>query len=76
MDNLSIFQKLKTYEYLNGESTNQLLAQPIVVVTNDQLVEIIAKKLENNADMLPKYDKIFDFDHVRLLLIVLFFDVT
>ena len=42
MDNLSIFQKLKTYEYLNGESTNQLLAQPIVVVTNDQLVEIIA----------------------------------
>ena len=76
MDNLSIFQKLKTYEYLNGESTNQLLAQPIEVVTNDQLVEIIAKKLENNADMLPKYDKIFDFDHVRLLLIVLFFDVT
>ena len=76
MYNLSIFQKLKTYEYLNGESTNQLLAQPIVVVTNDQLVEIIAKKLENNADMLPKYDKIFDFDHVRLLLIVLFFDVT
>ena len=76
MDNLSIFQKLKTYEYLNGESTNQLLAQPIVVVTNDQLVEIIAKKLENNADMLPKYDKIFDFDHVRLLLIVLFFNVT
>ena len=76
MDNLSIFQKLKTYEYLNGESTNQLLAQPIVVVTNDQLVEIIAKKLENNADMLPKYDEIFDFDHVRLLLIVLFFDVT
>ena len=76
MDNLSIFQKLKTYEYLNGESTNQLLAQPIVVVTNDQLVEIIAKKLENNADMLPKYDEIFDFDHVRLLLIVVFFDVT
>lgn len=76
MDNLSIFQKLKTYEYLNGESTNQLLAQPIVVVSNDQLVEIIAKKLENNADMLPKYDEIFDFDHVRLLLIVLFFDVT
>ena len=76
MDNLSIFQKLKTYEYLNGKSTNQLLAQPIVVVANDQLVEIIAKKLENNADMLPKYDKIFDFDHVRLLLIVLFFNVT
>jgi hypothetical protein len=42
MYDLLVFQKLKAYEYLNGKSTNQLLAETIVVVSDDQLVEIIA----------------------------------
>ena len=55
---------------MNCESADKFFTEPIVVISNDQFVEIIAEKLEDDADMFSEDYKVFDFDDVGLLVIV------
>jgi len=70
MNNLVCFQVLQTYENLNCKPANEFLIEAIVIVTNYQLVEIVTQKLEDNTDVLPKHNEIFDSHYIWLLFIV------
>lgn len=76
MYNLVLSHELKANQNLNCKPTNQFLIEAIVVVSHNELIQIITKQLEQNADMLPENYKIFDSHNVRLLLMVNFFNVA
>lgn len=76
MDDPIAFEELKTHEDLNGKPADEFFVQSIVVVSDDELVQVVAEKFENDADMLPEYDEVFYPDHVRLLVIIQLLDVT
>lgn len=59
-----ISQKLETNEDLYCKSTNKLVTQSIIVVANDELIEVIAEKFEDDANMLSKNNKIFDSNYI------------
>ena len=57
-------EELETHEDLDCETTDQLFVQTVVVVTDYELVEVLAEKLEDYANVLTEYDEIFYFDDV------------
>lgn len=49
MDNFPLFEKLERDENLNSESSNELHIKPVVAVALDELVEVVAEQLEDDA---------------------------
>lgn len=69
-------QELQTDEHLDGEPTDELFIEAIVVVADDQFVEIAAEKFKEYANMLTKNDEIFNSYDIGLLLFILLLDMT
>ena len=61
---------------MNRESSDQLLTETIIIVTNDEFIEIITEYLEDYANMFPKNDKILNFDNIRLMILISFLNKT
>ncbi len=72
MDDVLLAQKLEGGEELDGEPADELWAEAVVVVADDQLVEVLAQQFEQNADVFPEDDKVLDLDNVRSVVSVLF----
>lgn len=49
MDDFPLFEKLERDENLNSESSNELHIKPVVAVALDELVEVVAEQLEDDA---------------------------
>ena len=75
MDDAVLFEELQGDQDLDGESSDQLLAKAVIVVADDQLIQIIAEKLKDNADVLPKNYEIFDPDNIGLSVVISLLDM-
>ena len=64
MDDFPLFEKLERDENLNSESSNELHIEPVVAVALDELVEVVAEQLEDDAHVAAKSKEVPDLDDV------------
>ena len=76
VDYVLLAKELQTHKDLDGEPSDELLIESVVIVPDNQLVKVIAEELEYYADVLPKNNKIFYPYDILLLLLVDFFDMA
>ncbi len=50
---------------MDGESTDELWTEAVVVVADDKFIQVLAEEFKDYAYMFTKNDKVLDFDDIR-----------
>ena len=75
MDNLIVFLKLESLQYLDSESPYETVRYALEVIVFYELVQVHAQAFESDEQMLPKHHVILNSYNIMLIMLVVVIQV-